>query len=294
MIRDGILESEAVLSLPAEARWLYVTILLSADDVGLFEATPFKLARRADVRRELADRLVQMLADSDLVRLYQVGEKRYGFIPRFGQRLQIKRIRHAPPPDALLLDEPDTLNKIKHLVSKTTVIHGCTSDAQQRTTAAQPPEPEPEPEPEEEPSLSKVSGNSNVVGEHGEKTAPRKRSADTTAKPKATRIPQDWLLPKSWGEWAVNDLGMAAQSVRLEGDKFADYWRAKPGRDALKLDWLATWRNWCRSAADRAPRRGGQSVAAQTTADRNAALMRMLGVPTDGDGDVIEGGSDGG
>lgn len=42
MIRDGILESEAVLSLPAEARWLYVTTLLSADDVGLFEATPFK------------------------------------------------------------------------------------------------------------------------------------------------------------------------------------------------------------------------------------------------------------
>lgn len=41
MIRDGILESEAVLSLPAEARWLYVSVLLSADDIGLFEATPF-------------------------------------------------------------------------------------------------------------------------------------------------------------------------------------------------------------------------------------------------------------
>lgn len=35
--------------------------------------------------------------------------------------------------------------------------------------------------------------------------------------------------------------------VRLEGSKFGDHWIAKPGADAAKLDWLATWRNWCRS-----------------------------------------------
>lgn len=150
MIRDGILESEAVLSLPVEARWLYITILLSADDVGLFEATPFRLARRADVRRELADKLVQMLADADLVRLYEVGGKRYGFIPKYGQRMQIKRIKHASPPDALLIDEPDTLNKIKHLTFKTTVDNGCAT-----VTHGNPP-PEPEPEPELIPSLPAV------------------------------------------------------------------------------------------------------------------------------------------
>ena len=27
---------------------------------------------------------------------------------------------------------------------------------------------------------------------------------------------------------------------------FADHWRAKPGKDGAKLDWRATWRNWCR------------------------------------------------
>lgn len=165
MIRDGILESEAVLSLPVEARWLYVTILLSADDVGLFEATPFKLARIADVRRELADRLMTMLADSDLVRLYEVKGKRFGFIPRFGQRLQIKRIKHAAPPDALLSDEPDTLNKIKDLSSKTTVDHGCASDGQRKSTGAQPSEPEPEPEPEEIQTTSVVKGKPSTQAE---------------------------------------------------------------------------------------------------------------------------------
>jgi hypothetical protein len=38
-------------------------------------------------------------------------------------------------------------------------------------------------------------------------------------------------------------------------EKFRDYWRAKPGAGGRKLDWDATWRNWCRNAEDRAPQR---------------------------------------
>jgi len=30
-------------------------------------------------------------------------------------------------------------------------------------------------------------------------------------------------------------------------DAFRDYWIAKPGKDGIKLDWLATWRNWVRN-----------------------------------------------
>lgn len=142
MIREGLMESEAVLSLPAEGRWLFVTILLSADDVGLFEATPFKLARRADVRREMAEKLLQMLVDADLVRLYQVDGKAFGFIPRFGQRLQIKRAKHPAPPAALLVDDADALNKIKHLAVNPTVTHG----DPRLSTVVQQCEPEPEPE----------------------------------------------------------------------------------------------------------------------------------------------------
>lgn len=134
MIRDGLIESEAVLSLPVEARWLFVTIMLSADDLGLFEATEFKLARRADINRELAGRLLLMLADSDLIRLYEVGGKRYGFIPKFRQRIQIKAARYPLPPTALYSDDDDASKKINNLVSKTTVGqqlgNGCTSDAQ--------------------------------------------------------------------------------------------------------------------------------------------------------------------
>lgn len=150
VIRDGLLESEAVLSLPVEARWLYVSILLTADDVGLFEATPFRLARKADLRREAVDKLLPILADADLIRLYQVDGKQYGFIPKFQQRLQIKRIKHAPPPDALVSDDADALHKIKDLTGKTTVAQPCSTDIQQKITVAQPPEVEVEVEVETE------------------------------------------------------------------------------------------------------------------------------------------------
>jgi hypothetical protein len=65
---------------------------------------------------------------------------------------------------------------------------------------------------------------------------------------RGARLAQDWVLPKAWGEWSVDELGMPADQVRTEAAKFRDYWCAKSGKDATKLDWQATWRNWCRNA----------------------------------------------
>lgn len=30
-------------------------------------------------------------------------------------------------------------------------------------------------------------------------------------------------------------------------DQFSDYWKARPGKEGMKLDWEATWRNWVRT-----------------------------------------------
>ena len=146
LIRDDLLESERVLSLPAEGRWLFVAIILIADDVGLFEATPFKLAKKADLKREHVDRLLPMLVDADLVRLYEgPGLRTFGFIPRYGQRLQIRRAKHPLPPVELLSGDDDAINKIKHLGIKSTVTH---RDSPQSTVTHGDSRSEPEPEPE--------------------------------------------------------------------------------------------------------------------------------------------------
>jgi uncharacterized protein YdaU (DUF1376 family) len=65
---------------------------------------------------------------------------------------------------------------------------------------------------------------------------------------KAKRLSGDWVLPKEWGLWTVDNMKWDAATVRFEADKFKDFWMAKAGRDAAKADWYATWRNWCRNS----------------------------------------------
>ena len=74
---------------------------------------------------------------------------------------------------------------------------------------------------------------------------------------KAKRLSPDWQLPKAWGEWTLENMAWGESSVRLEAEKFKDYWIAKGGREACKLDWEATWRNWCRSAKVQTGQAGG-------------------------------------
>lgn len=71
---------------------------------------------------------------------------------------------------------------------------------------------------------------------------------------RGSRLAVDWSLPNDWRAEAT-DSGVPAGSIDLEARKFRDYWCAKTGKDATKLDWLATWRNWCRNAAERTYRR---------------------------------------
>lgn len=74
--------------------------------------------------------------------------------------------------------------------------------------------------------------------------------ASPAAQPtRGTRLPADWQLPRAYGEWTLAEFPrLSAIQVRDEGHRFHDYWIAKSGKDAAKLDWFATWRNWCRNA----------------------------------------------
>jgi uncharacterized protein YdaU (DUF1376 family) len=75
------------------------------------------------------------------------------------------------------------------------------------------------------------------------------QDAPPTASPKkARRLADDWVLPQAWGKWALGERkDWVADDVRKCADRFADYWHSKPGREACKLDWEATWRNWVRN-----------------------------------------------
>ena len=96
----------------------------------------------------------------------------------------------------------------------------------------------------------------------GGETAPLSKYQDTSlsnnqyslsSKPvkeskKGSRLANDWVLPLEWIEWAKTQLGeVSSEDIKAIGDQFADYWHAKAGSGATKLDWFATWRNWIRN-----------------------------------------------
>lgn len=74
---------------------------------------------------------------------------------------------------------------------------------------------------------------------------------DKPEKPKrATRLGSDWL-PSDRNRSDAIEAGVPLAMIDRMGNGFRDYWIAKPGKDGAKLDWDATWRNWCRREAER-------------------------------------------
>jgi len=96
---------------------------------------------------------------------------------------------------------------------------------------------------------------------------------------RATRLPADWVLPKAWGEWAMQERPQwAAGDIRNIAEVFKDHWIAASGRGASKLDWLATWRNWVRREP-LVPKGGNSSAfktAQQQRNDNNRASSEEL------------------
>ncbi|MEP1495075.1 DUF1376 domain-containing protein [Pseudophaeobacter sp.] len=85
-----------------------------------------------------------------------------------------------------------------------------------------------------------------------------KREAKASPKKRGSRLPQDWALPVAWGNWALGE-GWPEPAVRSEADKFRDYWHSVAGQKGVKLDWLATWRNWMRNSKNPRIINGGQN-----------------------------------
>lgn len=133
------------------------------------------------------------------------------------------------------------------------------------------------------PIPSPQSPDASTVGKVVGAEAPN--AAADAASTRGHRLPADWQLPKAWGDWALAEFPQwTPEKVRREGAAFRDHWCAKTGKDATKLDWLATWRNWCRSDIahrdDPKPNGRGAAAAPVDTAARNAEAKRLLGFST--------------
>ena len=77
---------------------------------------------------------------------------------------------------------------------------------------------------------------------------PNKEEADASSSPhkRASRISEDFTVTPEMRLWASSKAPDA--DLMTETEKFINYWVAKAGKDATKLDWNATWRNWILNA----------------------------------------------
>jgi hypothetical protein len=83
-----------------------------------------------------------------------------------------------------------------------------------------------------------------------------------------TRLPDDFAPSPEMFDWFRKNCPHV--DGKTEHAQFCDYWHAKPGKDGRKLDWVATWRRWMRTAEERyQPRPPGRpSPPGSTTNDR--------------------------
>jgi hypothetical protein len=220
LIREGINDSRAVNALSEPAEVLYRRLMSIVDDYGRYEADPDLIRARCFPRqldRWKVERVAKYLnecsteihGESPLVTVYSVGLRKYLQINNFGQRLQAKSKFPAP--------EDGTRKDAKMDDSqKSTVNHGEKPPSRSR-------------------SRSRISESESGVQGGSEHT--------TASRGSRLRIE---TLPAEWAEWCQSELGWAPGRTESVFPAFRDWWISKAGNGGIKLDWFATWRNWCR------------------------------------------------
>lgn len=100
---------------------------------------------------------------------------------------------------------------------------------------------------------------------------------------RGTRIPEPFMVTGEMRAWAAENV--PGLNVDLSTQKFTNYWRAKAGRDAAKLDWPATWRNWLLNDHERSVLPG--PLRKKTAAERALELTQKLRGENDASGSDV-------
>lgn len=83
------------------------------------------------------------------------------------------------------------------------------------------------------------------------------KASSIGARKRATRLPDNW--GPSTNEWEyARAKGLSIDRIATEAEKFRNYWTAKSGKDATKINWGATWQNWILNTVERNGVSGGR------------------------------------
>lgn len=108
-----------------------------------------------------------------------------------------------------------------------------------------------------------------------------KKESKKVSSMRGSRIPPDFAPSAE----AAKAEGLTEIDIARESARFRDYWTSKAGSAGVKLDWAATWRNWCRTAAEKrgrsppAPLNGQKSIFVREGTPQWEAWCKHLGKP---------------
>ncbi|POH58289.1 hypothetical protein [Arthrobacter glacialis] len=105
---------------------------------------------------------------------------------------------------------------------------------------------------ESTPGATTTPTTTTTSTEVDKREAPQKRG---------TRIPEDFHVTSEMAQWASANAPNV--DINLETMKFKNHWESKAGKDATKIDWIKTWRNWILSPYSR-----GAAASRPTTSDK--------------------------
>jgi uncharacterized protein YdaU (DUF1376 family) len=86
---------------------------------------------------------------------------------------------------------------------------------------------------------------------------PEKPPGKQTVDPKGHRLPDGWRMSESERLYAIEQ-GLNPQRAE---ECFRDYWHARAGKEARKVNWNLTWKTYCRSDIARREATGKPSIA---------------------------------
>ena len=103
ILREGLLESEAIDLLDAEAERFFVRLMLRADDFGRYHANPAMLANmlfplRRDIEPKMVENWLNQCQRAKLLRVYQVDSRYCLEIAKFGGKPRALQSKFPQPP----------------------------------------------------------------------------------------------------------------------------------------------------------------------------------------------------
>jgi hypothetical protein len=255
-IKPEFFTSLTVANLTVEARLTFIGLWTHVDDDGravddarLIKAAVWPLDDRvaADIERDL-----QALTDASLIVRYKVGGRSYLAVRTWREHQRINRPTKSklPPPPTGSSPAGQRAGDAAEDHTPPAETAGQSGynprpDESSRTTHAHLSEISPL-----ERNREQGTGNREQGGEAPQAAQPRQRG---------TRLPEDFRVDDSMKAW------FHTHCPKVDGAretlKFRNYWAAKSGKDATKLDWVKTWQNWMLRAAEDVGRRPGNAVA---------------------------------